>query len=324
MRRIRDVNLESHTASSRDREIAVVEVNENPLERICESPEHITSVERRSLLMANRYLRLKPAFDGAVAVLLFVLLLPVALVAMVLVSITSWGWPIYAQERLGRDGRLFRILKIRSMYANCEKRTGPAWSSGDNDPRITPLGRILRATHIDELPQLINVLLGQMSLVGPRPERPVFTQQLEKVFPSYHERHFVKPGITGLAQVQLAPDVEIEDVGRKLVCDLYYVQNMSLWLDIRLMICTALGAFRCSFERAGHLLSIPSLEKIECVCEEPKVETACHASAQSAGQSLRFPAMDCGEVDDASGCEEVDQEPAETTLRRGSVQVGTI
>ena len=128
-------------------------------------------------------------------------------------------------------GQEFVIYKIRTMIHNCESLSGPRWTI-PGDPRVTPIGWLLRCTHIDELPQLLNVLRGEMSLIGPRPERPEFVAQLEKTIPGYRNRHIVLPGITGLAQVQLSPDTDIDSVHRKLLYDLHFVGNLGLWLDL--------------------------------------------------------------------------------------------
>jgi len=187
---------------------------------------------------AGYYGPVKVIFDGLVAGLLLIGLSPLILFLMLLVKLTSPGPALYSQVRLGRGGRPFRIFKIRSMFHDCERHSGPRWSTS-GDSRVTWLGGILRATHLDELPQLWNVLRGEMSLVGPRPERPEFTTQLERALPSYRERLRVRPGITGLAQVYLPADVDLASVRFKLSYDLCYLQNMSLWTDLRLIIATA-------------------------------------------------------------------------------------
>src|SRR5262249_12591904 len=139
----------------------------------------------------------------------------------------------------------------------CEKLSGPQWSQR-GDPRITPLGRILRQTHIDEFPQLWNVLRGDMSLVGPRPERPEFVPQLIEAIPHYGERLQVRPGVTGLAQVQLPPDTDLESVRRKVSCDLYYIQHLNLWLDLRILLCTACKMVAIPFRITRRLLGVPA------------------------------------------------------------------
>src|SRR5262249_48162069 len=149
------------------------------------------------------------------ALALFVLTAPVTLLAMLLVRLTSRGPAIYVQRRVGRGGREFRIYKIRSMYHDCERKSGACWAS-KHDPRVTPLGRVLRRTHFDELPQLWNVLRGDMSLIGPRPERPEFVDKLACAIPRYRERLWILPGVTGFAQVQLPADTDLESVQLKV------------------------------------------------------------------------------------------------------------
>ena len=185
----------------------------------------------------RRYEPIKAVFDMAVAIVLLIVLAPLILALMVLVKLASPGPAIYSQIRLGRNGRPFRIFKLRSMHHDCERHTGPRWSTS-GDSRVTWLGGILRATHLDELPQLWNVVRGEMSLVGPRPERPEFVSQLELALPAYRERLQVRPGITGLAQVYLPPDVDVTSVRYKLSYDLCYLQNMGFWLDLRVIVAT--------------------------------------------------------------------------------------
>jgi lipopolysaccharide/colanic/teichoic acid biosynthesis glycosyltransferase len=136
------------------------------------------------------------------------------------------------------------------MYHQCERLSGAQWS-GRGDPRVTPLGWLLRATHIDELPQLWNVLRGDMSLIGPRPERPEFLPQLEKALPRYRERLLVRPGLTGLAQVRLPPDSNLDSVRRKLAHDLYYVDQVGFWLDLRILFSTLLHVLKVPYGITG-------------------------------------------------------------------------
>jgi lipopolysaccharide/colanic/teichoic acid biosynthesis glycosyltransferase len=204
----------------------------------------------------------KGALDSILGLILLVLTSAVIVYAMVLVRLTSRGPAIYSQVRLGLNGRLFRIYKIRTMYHDCERLNGPQWSR-PGDPRVTPIGRILRATHIDELPQLWNVLRGEMSLVGPRPERPELAADLERALPGYRDRLLVQPGVTGLAQVQLPPDTDLESVRRKLVCDLYYVRRVGPWFDLRILIGTAFKVMGLSPGMILWLLRIPDLERVE-------------------------------------------------------------
>jgi lipopolysaccharide/colanic/teichoic acid biosynthesis glycosyltransferase len=196
------------------------------------------------------------------ACLLFIPAIPVILIAGLLVKLTSRGPMIYSQTRLGKHGRPFTIYKIRTMAHNCERLTGPQWAV-PKDPRITPLGRFLRASHIDELPQLWNVLRGDMSLVGPRPERPEFASALDRTIPHYRERLLVRPGVTGFAQIQLPPDTDLASVRRKLVYDLYYVARFGFWLDVRIMLCTGLQMFCVPFGLLRVLLWLPAREVVE-------------------------------------------------------------
>jgi lipopolysaccharide/colanic/teichoic acid biosynthesis glycosyltransferase len=152
------------------------------------------------------------------------------------VRLSSPGPILYEQERVGLGGRVFRIHKFRSMQADAEAATGPVWSAGASDARITPVGRFLRMTRLDELPQLWNVLRGDMSIVGPRPERPSFVSQLTETIPFYGQRHVLKPGLTGWAQVRYTYGATVEDAIEKLQYDLYYIKNLSLTLDVVIVI----------------------------------------------------------------------------------------
>jgi lipopolysaccharide/colanic/teichoic acid biosynthesis glycosyltransferase len=180
------------------------------------------------------YAGCKAALDFTAALALFVLSAPLLLVLALLVRLTSRGPAFYTQIRVGRHGRPFKIYKLRTMTHACERQTGPRWSP-PGDSRVTPFGRFLRKTHLDELPQLLNVLKGDMSLVGPRPERPEFFPALEQEIPRYRERLQVRPGVTGLAQVQLPPDTDLDSVRRKLAYDLYYIRHLGPWLDLRII-----------------------------------------------------------------------------------------
>ncbi|MCI0704651.1 MAG: sugar transferase [Planctomycetia bacterium] len=186
--------------------------------------------------------RWKAAADFSLAVVLLVPGLPLMLACMVLVRLTSTGPAIYTQARVGRGGRVFTLYKLRTMYHDCEKLTGPQWSL-PGDSRITPIGRILRKLHLDELPQLFNVLKGEMSLVGPRPERPEIVKKLREQVVGYDRRHAVKPGITGFAQIHLPPDSCIRSVRNKLIYDLFYIRNRSWRVELFILIATGLKLF---------------------------------------------------------------------------------
>jgi len=173
----------------------------------------------------------KRCFDLAAASALLVLALPVMLVTAVLILLEDGAPVLYRQERVGLGGRTFKVIKFRSMGRDAEKDGTPRWASNGDD-RVTRVGRIIRRARIDELPQLVNVLLGEMSLVGPRPERPYFVDQLTRDIPFYAVRHCVKPGVTGWAQVRYQYGASVDDAIEKLQYDLYYVKNHTLVLDV--------------------------------------------------------------------------------------------
>lgn len=180
----------------------------------------------------------KRIFDIVVSLLLLVATLPVTLLTAILICVET-GFPIfYRQERVGELGRTFKILKFRSMRRDAEKGGTPQWAVKDDD-RITRVGRLIRKLRIDELPQIFNVLRGDMSFVGPRPERPFFVRDLAKQIPYYVSRHTVKPGITGWAQIRYPYGASVEDAKKKLQYDLYYAKNHSLFLDIIILFQTA-------------------------------------------------------------------------------------
>jgi exopolysaccharide biosynthesis polyprenyl glycosylphosphotransferase len=179
----------------------------------------------------------KRAFDVVMASILLVVAMPVMVVAAIAIFLESGRPIIFRQERVGLGGRSFRLLKFRSMQPDAEKDGVPRWAS-DSDPRITAVGQLLRRARIDELPQLFNVLRGEMSFVGPRPERPFFVAQLTEQVPFYGARHSVKPGVTGWAQVRYSYGASVEDSVRKLELDLYYVKNHSLLLDLVILVKT--------------------------------------------------------------------------------------
>ena len=198
-------------------------------------------VEPIAATSVDWYTRFKAFLEYQLALVLMVLCAPVIALTALVVKLSSSGPVFYSQTRVGKDGRPFRLFKVRTMYHNCERSTGPVWST-KNDPRITPVGRVLRATHLDELPQLYNGLRGEMSLIGPRPERPEFLVELEQAIPGYAGRHRVRPGITGLAQILQAPDSGLASVRRKLKYDLLYISRANPRLDLQILFFTALRA----------------------------------------------------------------------------------
>ena len=187
------------------------------------------------------YFRWKIWVDRLLAVPMFLVALPIIVVAVLVVRLTSKGPGIYTQIRVGKDGKVFTMYKIRSMRVDAEAATGAVWAR-KQDPRVTPVGRLFRKLHIDELPQLWNVLRGDMSLVGPRPERPEIVNILDKKIDGYIYRLHVKPGITGYAQLNHHSDHDLNDVRKKVVYDLEYVQRASLAFDLLLIFGTMLKA----------------------------------------------------------------------------------
>ncbi|KPF45881.1 exopolysaccharide biosynthesis polyprenyl glycosylphosphotransferase [beta proteobacterium AAP51] len=174
---------------------------------------------------------IKRVFDIACASLLLLVSAPIMLVAAVAIRLDSPGPLLYRQERVGLDGRTFKVIKFRSMRTDAEKDGKPRWAS-NNDDRVTRVGHVIRRLRVDELPQIFNVLKGEMSLVGPRPERPFFVDQLTQEIPFFAVRHSVKPGVTGWAQVRYQYGATVEDSQEKLQYDLYYVKNHTLFLDL--------------------------------------------------------------------------------------------
>ena len=183
------------------------------------------------------YRRLLRVFDVVSSLIGIALSLPLMVLTAVAIRIESAGPVVYTQERVGLRGRKFRIFKLRSMRADAEAH-GPVWAC-ENDPRVTRVGRVIRRLHLDETPQFFNILRGEMSLIGPRPERPEFVEQLEERIPYYSERHLVKPGLTGWAQVSYSYGASFEDAREKLQYDLYYIKNRTPLLDAIILLETA-------------------------------------------------------------------------------------
>lgn len=193
-------------------------------------------------LMPEWEKKLKRVMDIVLSLIMLVLTSPVTLITSLLIKLDSKGPVFYRQERSGLNGRVFRILKFRTMYVDAEKHTGPVWSTKD-DPRITRVGKYVRKFRLDEIPQAYNVLKGDMSFVGPRPERPFFVEKLSQEIPLYKRRLKVRPGITGWAQVKHKYDETIDDVKVKLRYDLFYIENMSLRLDFKIIFKTVFVVF---------------------------------------------------------------------------------
>jgi len=187
--------------------------------------------------------KVKRFIDVVVALIVIAGFLPVWLLIGLAIKLTSHGPVFFRQKRMGKNGLIFRVYKFRSMYQDAEKRTGPVWA-GKHDPRVTAIGRIIRKLRLDEIPQFINVLDGDMSLVGPRPERPYFVDKLKRHVPLYTRRLKITPGITGWAQIKGEYDSTIEGVKKKLEYDLFYMENMSLRMDLKIIFHTLLIMIR--------------------------------------------------------------------------------
>jgi len=176
---------------------------------------------------------MKKLMDFGLAFLLLMVSLVIWPFIALAIKMDSKGKVFFTQERVGKNGKIFKLIKFRSMIEDAEKE-GPVWPH-ENDIRITPVGKVLRLFHLDELPQLINIIRGEMSLVGPRPERPEFEKELRKTIPLFKLRHKVKPGITGWAQVNYPHVASLEDSDKKLEYDLYYIKHRSLWFDLKIL-----------------------------------------------------------------------------------------
>ncbi|HFK1750831.1 TPA: sugar transferase [Bacillus cereus] len=194
------------------------------------SDDQIVQVENRQ---SKLYLGIKYILDVIFALLGLIILTPVILIFSLLIILESPGSPFYLQERLGLHGKRFNVIKLRSMRNDAEKN-GAKWAE-KNDPRITKIGLFIRKTRIDELPQLFNILKGEMSLVGPRPERPIFTEKFEREIPGFKTRLEVKPGLTGWAQVNGGYEITPKE---KLKLDIYYINHASIILDFKIIIKT--------------------------------------------------------------------------------------
>jgi exopolysaccharide biosynthesis polyprenyl glycosylphosphotransferase len=189
----------------------------------------------------------KRLLDLTVASLVLLVGAPIWIAVYLGIRLDSRGPAIFKQERVGQYGRLFTMFKFRTMKDDAESDTGPVWATED-DPRYTTIGRWLRRMRIDEVPQLVNVVIGDMSLVGPRPERQFFVDKLVKEIPLYKRRLRVKPGITGIAQVKWKYDQSVEDVRQKVKYDLFYISNMSLGMDLKILFATV----RTMLSAKGH------------------------------------------------------------------------
>lgn len=185
----------------------------------------------------GKYDKIKRFIDVFLASIIILITFPFWLIIFLFIKLEDGGPAFYFQERIGKNKKSFLLIKFKSMKKEAEKETGPVWAE-KKDLRVSKIGKILRRTHMDEIPQMINVLKGDISLVGPRPERPEFVAQLEKEIPYYNVRHLIKPGFTGWAQIKFRYARSVSDSLEKLQYDLYYFKNRSLFLDLRILLKT--------------------------------------------------------------------------------------
>jgi lipopolysaccharide/colanic/teichoic acid biosynthesis glycosyltransferase len=228
----------------------------NPIVKSEPSVATVPVRKRLAIPKARRkYLRRKYKIERLIGCGLLVPAAPVILGICLIVKLTSRGPGLYSQVRVGLNGRKYEILKIRTMRTDAESDGVARWCV-KNDPRITRLGSFLRKVHLDELPQLINVAKGEMVLVGPRPERPAICEKLANEIDRYYDRVQVKPGITGLSQINLPPDETLDDARRKQMLDLQYIAEANAWLDLRMIAVTLLRMFGVRGDRVNHLMRL--------------------------------------------------------------------
>jgi lipopolysaccharide/colanic/teichoic acid biosynthesis glycosyltransferase len=210
----------------------------------------------QGVLAESEFFSVKEAIERVLGMAMLLVAAPAIALLIVLVRLNSRGPGVFKQQRVGKRGKVFTMYKLRSMRVDAEASTGPAWSPSGADPRTTRLGYWLRRLHLDELPQLWNVARGEMSLVGPRPERPEFVQILAEQIPGYLNRLMVQPGITGLAQINLPADTDLDSVRRKLMLDCEYIKSASWSLDVRIVLCTVLRVLWIRGPRVTRLLGL--------------------------------------------------------------------
>jgi lipopolysaccharide/colanic/teichoic acid biosynthesis glycosyltransferase len=236
-----------------------------------------------------RYFETKYRVERLLGISLLLPALPLIALCWCAVKITSRGPGIYRQTRVGHRGETFQVLKLRTMRVDAEAN-GPQWSA-KGDSRITGLGKVFRKLHLDELPQLFNVARGEMVLVGPRPERPEFVQLLSEVIPGYQRRLIVKPGITGVAQINLPPDTDLRSVERKQILDLYHIDNAGLWMDERMIVLTAFRVLAISNDRLTNFMGLNRKDLVSHLPEDssggtstPLSELMKQTTAKKTGQ----------------------------------------
>lgn len=237
------------------------------------------------------YFGARYVFERILATILLIPVIPVIFVLGCLVRLNSKGPAIYKQTRVGLHGKEFFMYKIRTMVANAEGASGPTWCS-ESDPRITSVGRLLRFLHLDELPQLLNVALGQMSFIGPRPERPAFVDVLRQHITGYTERLMVKPGITGLAQIYLPADRTLKCVRKKIKMDTSYIQTASFSVDLKIATCTLLRMMGLRKGKGPRMMGLD--RKYRSVIDE------CNLMDQNETNSFSVKDIRCDEAEEAA------------------------
>jgi lipopolysaccharide/colanic/teichoic acid biosynthesis glycosyltransferase len=198
------------------------------------------------------YCRVKWYVDVIISILTLPILGTVLFLFMFLTWLTSKGPIIYTQVRCGKDGKPFKMYKIRSMYIDADVRSGPV-PPGEPDPRVTPIGKIMRRLHIDELTQIVNVWRGEMTVIGPRPARPEEIEVFKREIPAYEYRMLVLPGMTGYAQLNCPADWEVRGVRKKTILDLEYIERLSFWFDMRILLATAFKLVRIGSKRLDNV-----------------------------------------------------------------------
>jgi lipopolysaccharide/colanic/teichoic acid biosynthesis glycosyltransferase len=228
----------------------------------------------QEVMIASDFFRTKEVVDRILGLAMLIPLLPLIGMLILAVRLSSRGPGVFRQTRVGKGGRIFIMYKLRSMRVDAELGTGPVWSSAAKDPRVTLFGYWLRRLHLDELPQLFNVVRGEMSLVGPRPERPEFVTVLAEQIPGYLNRLTVQPGITGLAQINLPPDTDLDSVRRKLILDSEYIRTAGLSFDLRILVCTLLRTVGLRGGRSVRLMGLERTVKLPS-CAAPGGDGTC-------------------------------------------------
>jgi lipopolysaccharide/colanic/teichoic acid biosynthesis glycosyltransferase len=258
---------------------------------------HATNRRHDGSLRVSSYFLWKGVLDRTLAIILLLPGLPLIGLLVAMIRLSSKGPGVYRQVRVGLNGKLYTMYKLRSMRIDAERSTGAVWAK-QSDSRITPLGYWLRKLHLDELPQLFNVLRGEMSLIGPRPERPEFVKILSDEIAGYADRLRVLPGVTGLAQINLPADSDLNDVRRKIVLDREYIETGSFLLDLRILSCTLLRMLGLRGERAMRLIGLERTVQIELGNPHFSVAPVAKAESDEAAMAATTKVIDTDTADE--------------------------